>query len=264
MLYMSLFDLLSVDLRHEDRNNSRVYGVVTGIVQDLKDPLSLGRVKVIFPWLAEQREETVHIEDKEDRAHSYWARMATLMAGPKRGTFVIPEIDDEVLVAFEHGQLDRPVIVGMLWNKDDMPPESMDADGKNNIRSFCSRSGHRVVFDDSDDKPSILIVDKTKKNSIFIDSAKNNMEIKVEGDLTITVGGKLTITAKKDIAIESSAAISMKAQTDMSLEATSGFGAKGTSKASLESTAQTEVKGATVSVNGSAMTEVKGGLVKIN
>ncbi len=261
---MGLIDLFLTDPRRDDRNNSRIYGVVTGLVQDLKDPLNLGRVKVIFPWLAEQKEETVHIEDDEERAHSYWARMATLMAGPKRGTFIIPEVDDEVLVAFEHGQLDRPVVIGMLWNKEDQPPETMDADGKNDIRAIHTRSGHKIVFDDSDDKPSILIVDNTKQNRIFIDSKENKMEIEVQGDLTITVGGKLAITAKTGITIESSTDVSVKAQTNMNLEATSAFSAKGNSKAALESSAQTEVKGTAVSINGSGMTEVKGGIVKIN
>jgi uncharacterized protein involved in type VI secretion and phage assembly len=261
---MSLLDLFSTDSQFDDRNHSRIYGVVTGIVEDIKDPLHLGRVKVIFPWLAEQKEDTVHIEDKEDRAHSYWARMATLMAGPKRGTFIIPEVEDEVLVAFEHGQLDRPVVIGMLWNKEDAPPEQMDADGKNDIRSLHTRSGHRLVFNDSDDKPSILLVDKTGKNRVFIDSTENKMEIEVQGDMTITVGGELTITAKTGIQIGSSADVNVKAQSNINLEAASAFGAKGNSKAALESSAQAEVKGAAVSVNGSGVTEIKGGIVKIN
>jgi uncharacterized protein involved in type VI secretion and phage assembly len=186
------------------------------------------------------------------------------MAGPKRGTFVIPEVKDEVLVAFEHGQLDRPVLIGMLWNKEDQPPETMDDGGKNDIRAIHTRSGHKLVFNDSDDKPSILLVDKTDKNRIFIDSKDNKMEIEVQGDLTITVGGKLSITAQSGITAESSADISMKAQANMSLEATSAFSAKGSTKASLESSAQTEVKGGMVSVNGSGITEVKGSIVKIN
>lgn len=261
---MNLLDVLRTYSNQQDRAGSRSQGVVAGIVQDIRDPSNLGRVKVDFPWLAEQGEDSVHINEQDQGAHSYWARIATLMAGKERGTWVVPEVGDEVLVAFEHGQLDRPVIIGMLWNKEDMPPESMDADGKNNIRSFCSRSGHRVVFDDSDDKPSILIVDNTKSNSIFIDSKNNNMEIKVAGNLTITVDGKITITAKSGITVESDADISMKAKANMSLEATSAFSAKGNTKASLESSTQTEVKGSMVSVNGSGMTEVKGGLVKIN
>lgn len=261
---MSLLDLFAIDAGHDDRNSGRIYGVVTGLVEDIKDPLNLGRVKVIFPWLAEQKEETVHIEDDEERAHSYWARVATLMAGPKRGTFIIPEVADEVLVAFEHGQLDRPVVIGMLWNKEDQPPETMDGEGKNDIRSFHTRSGHKIVFDDSEDKPSILIVDQTKKNKILIDSKENKMTIEVQGDLTITVGGKLAITAKSGITIESNADVSVKAQSNMNLEATSAFAAKGNSKAGLESSGQTEVKGTAVSINGSGVTEVKGGIVKIN
>ena len=260
---MGMMDLFSTGSHGNDGGCSRINGVVTGIVADIKDPENLGRVKLLFPWLAEEKEETVHIEDDEDRAHSYWARMATLMAGKDRGTFFIPQVDDEVLVAFEHGQIDRPVVIGMLWNSEDRPPEKMDEKGKNDIRSIHTRSGHKVVFNDSEDKPSIEIVDKTGKNRIFMDSKNKKMEIEAEDDLTITVGGKLTIKAK-GITIESSAYVSMKAQSNMNLEATSAFSAKGTSKAGLESSAQTEVKGTAVSINGSGMTEVKGGIVKIN
>jgi len=260
---MGMMDLFSTGSHGNDGGCSRINGVVTGIVADIKDPENLGRVKLLFPWLAEEKEETVHIEDDEDRAHSYWARMATLMAGKDRGTFFIPQVDDEVLVAFEHGQIDRPVVIGMLWNSEDRPPEKMDEKGKNDIRSIHTRSGHKVVFNDSEDKPSIEIVDKTGKNRIFMDSKNKKMEIEAEDDLTITVGGKLTIKAK-GITIESSADVSMKAQSNMNLEATSAFSAKGTSKAGLESSAQTEVKGTAVSINGSGMTEVKGGIVKIN
>jgi uncharacterized protein involved in type VI secretion and phage assembly len=261
---MGMMDLFSTDSPGNNGGRSRINGVVIGIVADIKDPMNLGRVKLLFPWLAEEKEETVHIEDDEERAHSYWARVATLMAGKKRGTFIIPEVDDEVLVAFEHGQIDRPVVIGMLWNSEDQPPVMMDGDGKNDIRAIHTRSGHKVVFNDSDDAPSILIVDNRGKNRIFINSKEKKMEIEAEGDLTITVGGKLAITAKSGITIESSADVSVKAQANMNLEATSAFSAKGNSKAALESSAQTEVKGTAVSINGSGVTEVKGGIVKIN
>ena len=249
---MSLLDLLS-DPRREGQNDSRISGVVTGIVEDIRDPLGLGRVRVSFSWRAE-----------EEHTHSYWTRMVTLMAGDKRGAFIIPEVNDEVVIAFEHGQPDRPIVIGMLWNRKDQPPETIADQGNDSISSFQTRSGHKLAFDDSNDKPSILIVDKTGNNRIFIDSKDNRMEIEVQGDLTITVGGKLSITAKSGITVESSADISMKAQANMSLEATSAFGAKGRTKASLESIAQTEVKGAMVSVNGSVITEVKGSIVRIN
>jgi len=261
---MSLLDLFSDNAGRQSAGPGQVFGVVTGIVADNKDPLKLGRVKVRFPWLAEDKEDTVHIEDSEESAHSYWARMATLMAGKKRGTFFIPEEGDEVLVAFEHGLLDRPVVIGMLWNKDDAPPEYVDSDGKNDIRAIHTRSGHKIVFNDSDDKPSILITDGTGQNKIFIDSKEKKMEIKAEGDLTITVGGKLSITAQSGVTIESQADVTMKAQADMNLEATSAFAAKGNSKAGIESGVQAEVKGTMVSIDGSGVTEIKGGIVKIN
>ena len=152
---MTLIELLTSVAKEDNGSGFKIYGAVTGFVQDVKDPLGLGRVKVDFPWLAEEKDDTVSIEDDEKRAHSYWARVATLMAGKERGSYFVPEIGDEVLVLFGHGELDRPYIVGVLWNKEDKPPEEMDADGKNDVRAIHTRSGHKLIFNDSEDKPSI-------------------------------------------------------------------------------------------------------------
>jgi uncharacterized protein involved in type VI secretion and phage assembly len=267
---MSLVELLR-DKTGPQQQASKVYGVVVGIVRDIKDPENLGRVKVDFPWLGEAA-EAVSIKSDDDRAHSFWARIAVLMAGKERGTYFIPEVDDEVLVAFEHGDMDRPFIVGGLWNVDDPPPEQMDGEGKNNVRSIRSRSGHRIVMDDSDDKPSITIVDKTGDNSLTIDSAENAMAIKVKGDFTLEVEGNISIMAKgkieiaadQDISAETKGNVKTKATGNCELESSGPFTLKSNAKVSVDGTGQTEVKGANVSVNGSAMTEVKGGLVKIN
>jgi phage baseplate assembly protein V len=266
---MSLIELLHTTDVSPQRN--KIYGVVVGIVRDIKDPQGLGRIKVDFPWLAEQA-EAVTMSSGEGRAHSYWARIATLMAGKGRGSYFIPEVGDEVLVAFEHGDLDRPYIIGALWNADDPPPESMDSEGQNHVRSITSRSGHRIVLDDSDDQPSILIVDKTGENSIFIDSANNAMEIKVAGDLTvdvtgnmsITVQGKLSVEATQDIAAQTQANLDLKATGNGTLESGGPLDIKSSAKLTADGTGQAEVKAATVTVNGSAMAEVKGALVKIN
>lgn len=268
---MSIAELLHGSTRGQGRERDRVYGVAVGIVRDNKDPLNLGRVKVDFPWLGEAA-EAVSISSQDDRAHSAWARVATLMAGPGRGIWLIPEVGDEVLVAFEHGDLDRPFVLGSLWNGDDAPPESMDGAGENNIRSIRSRSGHKIVLDDSDGKESILIVDKTGDNSIFIDSANNAMEVKVKGDLTIKVGGNVTLQADGKLDVQTKQDVSVKTDMNLKLEASMGGSLKASTSAEiksdatlkLEGSAQAELKGAMVSVNGSAMTEVKGGLVKIN
>ena len=266
---MSLTELLSPGRAQAARN--RIYGVVVGIVRDIKDPQNLGRVKVDFPWLSEAA-DAVSVSSDDDRAHSYWARVATLMAGKGRGVYFVPEVGDEVLVAFEHGDLNRPYVLGVLWNADDTPPVAMDAGGKNDVRAIYSRSGHKIVLDDSDDKPSIQIVDKTGNNSIVIDSANNAMQIKIDGDLSIEVKGNISIktdgkfetSAKQAISTKTDADLKLEAAGGAKMEASSNVEIKGSAGLKLESTGQTEVKGTTVSVNGSAMTEVKGGLVKIN
>ncbi len=83
--------------------------MVIGVVTAVDDPESLGRVKVKFPWLADDYE-------------SWWARVAQLGAGPDRGAVWLPEVNDEVLVAFEHGDTRRPYVVGGLCNGVDNPP----------------------------------------------------------------------------------------------------------------------------------------------
>src|SRR5262249_42675796 len=97
------------------------YGVYPAIVTDLADPDQQGRVKVRLPWSP----------DAGGSTYDTWARLATLMGGNNRGTWFIPDVDDEVLVAFEGGNPRRPYIVGALWNGEDAPPEQMDGGGDN-------------------------------------------------------------------------------------------------------------------------------------
>jgi len=210
---MSILDAL----REDDKSVGKVLGVVAGIVTDNQDPDGLGRVKVKFPWLSDNNETD-------------WARISTLMAGGERGSFFLPEVEDEVLVAFEHGNINRPYVIGALWNAVDKPPET-NSDGKNNIRKIRSRSGHEIIFDDNksdgqekveihtkaghkivlDDsvgQEKIEIVDKTGSNSIVIDSVKNSIaisaslqvkikaaavEIEADSMLTIKAGAILTL-----------------------------------------------------------------------
>lgn len=259
---MSLIDLLTDT--EERTQRQRMYGVATGKVQEVRDPLGLGRVKVVFPWLADDNVDAVVIDENDRRAHSYWARVATFMAGPQRGAYFIPEVGEEVLVAFEHGELDRPVIVGMLWNKEAAPPVMMDDEGKNDVRGLYTRTKHKIVLDDSADKPSILIVDQTGQNRIFIDTANKRMEIAVDGDLTIKATGNVEITAGKNITIDAAQNVDIKAKANVSVEATQAANVKANTQATFEGAAQAEVKGAAVAIKGSAMTEIQGGLVKIN
>ena len=199
--------------------DDRFYGVVVGIVTNNQDPDNMHRIKVHFPWLNQDHE-------------SNWARVATPMAGNGRGIYFLPEVDDEVLVAFEHGLIDQPFIIGSLWNGKDQPPES-NQNGKNDHRAFKSRSGHIIRFNDQDGQETIEIIDKTGNNKIVIDSSKNTISIEANSDIEIkSATGKLTISA---IGIE------LKSQADVKIEATSTM--------DLKANAQVSVKGAIINLN---------------
>lgn len=158
---------------------ARFFGVMVGIVTDNHDPEGLGRVRVRFPWLSQ-----------DDASH--WARVAVGMAGKDRGMFFLPEVEDEVLVAFEHGHPEYAYVLGALWNGKDKPPTD-NGDGKNNVRMLRSRSGHEIVLDDSDGAEKVIVRDGKGKNSVVIDVAK--------GSVTITADKKLVIDCAGDISI---------------------------------------------------------------
>jgi uncharacterized protein involved in type VI secretion and phage assembly len=205
--------------RASDQGHSRINGVVIGIVTNNKDDEGLGRVKVRFPWLS----------NTDD---SFWARIATPMAGNNRGAYFLPELDDEVLVAFEHGDVRFPYIVGSLWNGKDLAPAS-NTDGKNNLRLIRSRSGHVIKLNDEDGKETVEIIDASGKNSIVIDTAHNT----------------ITITAAADIVLAAAqGSIKLQAQT-VEIQATADvtIGAKG--KMNVTSGSPMVIKGSTVNIN---------------
>ncbi|HWO20200.1 MAG TPA: phage baseplate assembly protein V [Kofleriaceae bacterium] len=129
------------------------------------------RVKVMYSWL-------------NDQEGSYWARIAVPMAGSGRGTYVLPEPGDQVVVVFEQGDIGRPIVIGGLWSKKAEPVE-VNASGQNNTKLIKSRAGHRVIFDDKAGAEKITIVDKTKKNKIVLDSVNKIIKIECDGDIAI-------------------------------------------------------------------------------
>ena len=206
-------------LMPQPEERHRVEGVVIGVVTNNKDTNNEypGHVKVKFPWFADQDE-------------SHWARLAPPMAGPDRGFLTVPEVNDEVLVAFEHGDPHRPFVLGALWNGVDKPPVSLTSktvdqivggDGKVNQRFWRSRSGHLFEFDDTQGEEQITIIDKTGKNYIKIISKENKLEVQMEGDIQVTSKtGKIDVKANKDISFESETGkVSIKAKTDFVVQA---------------------------------------------
>lgn len=231
---MNLLDLISDERTREERTG-RVTGVVVGVVTNNKDPDKLGRVKVKFPWLSDSDE-------------SNWARVAAPMAGKKRGFFFLPEVEDEVLVAFDHGDVSSPYVLGALWNGKDGPPVTND-DGKNNIRIIESRSGHVIRLTDEDGKEKIEIIDKSKNNSIVFDTSKNTITIKSDKDIELSAAkGTIKLDADK---------IEINAKNNLKAASSSGgvdVSAKG----------QMKIKGQAVNMEGGSAVKIKGGTVNIN
>lgn len=193
-------------IRHTGDN---VTGVMTGLVTENNDEEGLCRVKVSYPW-----------GDKP--GESYWARLATPMAGPGRGLVLIPEIGDEVLIAFERGDIRFPYVLGALWNSKDKPPISND-DGKNNKRAFLSKKKHHLLFDDGDN--SVVELAHARGHKITFDDQgfavqdENGNIVKSDsasGAMTIEATGNLTIKAAS-ISIEATGTIEVKASATLTL-----------------------------------------------
>jgi uncharacterized protein involved in type VI secretion and phage assembly len=244
------------------RSQGLIQGVVPAMVTNVEDPDDLCRIKVKYPWISEDFE-------------SDWIRIATPMAGPERGILYIPEVNDEVLIAFEHGDPHRAYMLGGLWNGSDapaLPTSEAVSGGVINKRIIKTRSGHVIILDDTDGAEKIIIRDKTESNEMIIDSAENSMTINVEGDFTVSAKGKITLESKDAMALDSGAAFDVTSKSNATIESKGNFEAKTSSgnatvkgmQLALEGSAKAELKAPSVGVNGSGMTEIKGGLVKIN
>lgn len=205
---MNLHDLSVSDTGLEAGGHAK--GVAVAIVCNNTDDSGQGRVKVKYPWYTNPTE-------------SYWARVATPMAGGNRGLYFIPEVDDEVLVAFDRGDVRFPYIIGSLWNGRARAPEN-NASGKNDRRVIRSRKGHSLSFDDGEagqvrlalnDGKTLTInddgirIDDGKGNSLLIDSQG--------GQLTVQAAKKLSLKAPA-ISIESSGTLEIKAGATLTLQ----------------------------------------------
>jgi uncharacterized protein involved in type VI secretion and phage assembly len=230
-----------------------LHGMHVGVVTNNKDPLHMGRVKVKIP-------------DLSDEVESQWARVATIGGGAGRGIFFTPEINDEVLVAFEHGDTRRPLVLGGLFSEKDKTPVEAVAGGDVTKRHIASRRGH--VIELSDDKTA-----KAKESYVLLKNV-DGAALRLGGDettidsggqpLTITgpAGSSIAIDAKGNIAL-TGVDITIKASGNLTVEGLA-VTAKAKTNLQLEASVKAGLKGAVTAVEASGVTEVKGSLVKIN
>jgi uncharacterized protein involved in type VI secretion and phage assembly len=219
-----------------------VGGVVNALVSNIDDPDSLGRIKVTFPWLG-------------DKSETHWARVSAIGAGNERGVLIMPEVGDEVLVAFDHGDPRLPYVIGGLYNGQDKPavPNAVD-NGKVVQRAIVARNGHQLVLDDKDDVITIATGDGQHK--VVIDQKSKKILVDTAGDVEVKAQQNVTIKAAADMNLEATGAFELKAN-GVTIDAGGGaFSAKGV---------QATVQGnGTAEISSSGQTTVRGSVVMIN
>lgn len=222
-----------------------MHGVYTGFVTDNKDPENLGRVKVKVPIIDDQKELG-------------WSRVSTFMGGDSRGALFIPEIGDEVIIAFLLGDIRSPIVIGSLWNNVEKPPEGKN--DQNDIRKIKTRAGHEVIFNDVK-KDGGITIKTSAGHQIQLDDKQKNIEIKTSsgaqvlkmdgqgGSITVNSGTtKITIGKDGPIKLESKGEVSVKG-LNISLQADNKLELKANS---------------TLDLNCSGMIKLQGSMIKLN
>lgn len=206
---MSPIEMYGLDTPEGD-GDGRIFGVARGVVTDNRDPDGLGRVRVQLSW--------------QEDGGGYWARTAAPMSGSGYGAFFLPEVGDEVLVGAEHGDPALLYVLGMLWNGKARPPATNE-DGSNDLRLIRSRSGHQLLFDDTEGKQILELkladgkrVTLDKDGVAIDDAAGNTVLIKSKGsEIAISSKSRLTLKSAK-VAIEADGALEIKSGGTLTLK----------------------------------------------
>ncbi|MFC9335247.1 VgrG-related protein [Arthrobacter sp. NPDC057009] len=237
-------------------NRTAVPGVVNAVVTAAKDPENQGRVKVKFPVLS-------------DNYESWWARTVQAGAGASRGAVVLPEVGDEVLVAFGHGSFQQPFVLGGLYNGKDKPDKAWAehvgaTDGAVQRRAFVSRTGMVVEFLESPEGEQITVSTHGGKQKI-------SLVQKPDSAIEVLSEGPVNVTAKKDVSVVTSTGEVLIRGRKVTVEASTGLELRGAT-VTVAGSASAEFKApnvkvaadATAELTGGATTTVKGGVVRIN
>lgn len=246
------------------RERALVPGVVPAVVTNNNDPENQGRVKIKLPWLS-------------DTYESQWARTVQAGAGASRGTVLLPEVNDEVLVAFAQGDLERPYVIGGLYNGVDKPPGAAGSQvtgGQVVRRGFVSRTGMVIeMMETPSDERIELKTSSGMTKIVLTHKPATGIEITTDGPIKMTGskgialdGGSGDITLKGvNVKVDASQSMSTKATSSVSIAASAGDIKLEGLNAELKASMNAKVTGgAQAEVSGGATTTIKGGLVRIN
>jgi uncharacterized protein involved in type VI secretion and phage assembly len=231
----SLLGLASMGAtKHAHRGSGRPWpGLVIGQVTDIADPDQRFRVKVAFPWLSDDYE-------------SWWARVAQPGAGDGRGLAWLPEVGDEVLVGFVHGDVRDPYVLGGLYNGTDhamLNDQLVDSSAGQVLRRVLgSRTGHQLVFSDDDQASQIKLATGDGSATITLDSSNTKIVIDGSGQVTIHAGGPLKLNSDGDL--------ELNATGDLKLTSSGG---------------EVKISASTgASIDGGPQVAVTGSIIKLN
>ena len=176
--------------------NQPYYGVaVAKVVANHVDPTEgapMARVKVTFPWLS-------------DTVESGWVRTVAPGAGARAGLYWVPDVGDEVLVAFEHGDVSKPIVLGGLWNGTH-PPPAANTDALNRKRVLATPAGHTLSFDDTPGTGAVRITH----------AAGSEIVLSGDGSVTISAARDLTLKARTSINL-AAPAVDIKVTTSVNI-----------------------------------------------
>lgn len=278
-----------VGIEHEVRRDGHYSNSFVGVpdgtvhipVPDVKRPLALpelatvkennddkgqGRVKVAFDW-------------QKNGKTTNWIRVQTPNAGvsgavPKnRGWVFVPEVGDQVMVSYEHGNPDRPYVTGSVFHSG-----SGKGGGKDNkVKSIITRSGNAIVFDD--ETGSIVITDQTGKQLIMLDGtdaitvmAKKSITLTNEAESVIVMDDKSIGLQADTIALEGRKSVTllsgnecMVLSSEKSIISSSGTNIKQEAAKDYDVAAKNgTVNGVNLMIEGKGNVTVSGGIVKFN
>jgi uncharacterized protein involved in type VI secretion and phage assembly len=238
-------------------------GVATGIVTNINDPDSLGRVKLKFPWLHESQE-------------SDWSWVAAVGGGNQRGFMMLPEVNDQVVVAFENGDLGHPVVIGGLWSSQDALPATAIENGKVARRALRLRAGHTIEFqeDEGSNKGAIIIKTadsrqitisdndkkievKSQKHTITMDDNAGSVVVQAQTSLELKCGANKLAMTSSGIELSGAGGKLNIASAGVDLQANANLGLKANANCDVQANAMLNVK-------TSAIFNLQGSLVKIN
>lgn len=234
-------------------------GVYPAIVTNINDPDKSGRVKVKYPWL-------------DDTLESGWARVAVIGGGKDRGFQWLPEVNDEVVIAFEQGDFNHPFVLAGLHNgKDNIPEKTAVKNGKVEIRTLKTREGHIIRLNDKNGEQKIEIIDAKSNTSIVMDTQNKKITITTKDKFVVNADGDVTVNAKGNADIQAQGNATLKASGNVNIEgmnvtikANGALKLQGTT-VSIQSSGMLDIKSSAImNIQSSAIMNIKGTLLNLN